>query len=51
MLLPEEETVRVYVKGAPEYVINKCVKTFEVDGSKTHLTDEQLNYILSDVIY
>ena len=51
MRLPESETVRVYVKGGPEYVLNKCVKTFEIDGSKTHMTDEQLNYILQDVIY
>ncbi len=51
MRLPETDIVRVYVKGAPEVIINKCVKTFEVDGSKTHLTDEQQNYIYEDVIY
>jgi magnesium-transporting ATPase (P-type) len=51
MRLPETDIVRVYVKGAPEVVISKCVKTFEVDGSKTHLTDEQQNYIFEDVIF
>lgn len=40
MRLPETDIIRVYVKGASEFVIPKCVKTFEVDGSKTHLTDE-----------
>jgi magnesium-transporting ATPase (P-type) len=38
--LPDTDVVRVYFKGAPEFLINKCVKTFEVDGSKTHLTEE-----------
>jgi magnesium-transporting ATPase (P-type) len=50
MRLPESDTVRVYVKGAPEYFLHKCVKTYSEDGSKNHMTDEQLNYIQTDVI-
>jgi len=40
MHLPDTDIVRIYVKGAPETLMDKCVKTFEVDGSKTHLTEE-----------
>jgi magnesium-transporting ATPase (P-type) len=46
-----EETVRVYVKGAPEYVINKCTTTLDEDGREIALDDGQLNHILKDVIY
>lgn len=51
MHLPDTDMVRIYVKGAPEVVLHKCVKTFAVDGSKSHLTDEEINYISQDVIY
>ncbi len=37
--------VRIYVKGAPEYVIASCSKAFDVDGSLTNLQDEEMNYI------
>lgn len=50
MRLPDTDTVRVYVKGAPEYFLHKCVKTYATDGSRTHMTDEELSYILTDVI-
>ena len=46
-----EDTVRVYVKGAPEYVLNKCQYTIGEDGRRVALEDEQLNHILKDVIY
>ena len=30
---PEMEgVVRVYVKGAPEYILDNCTRTFQVDG-------------------
>jgi len=29
-----EDIVRVFVKGAPEYIVPKCTKTFGVDGNK-----------------
>jgi magnesium-transporting ATPase (P-type) len=45
-----EDTVRVYVKGAPEYVINKCQYTLDQDGKRIALDEEQLNHILKDVI-
>ena len=45
-----EEMVRVYVKGAPEYIVSKCVKTYDIDGSRIMMSDEQLNYILADMI-
>ena len=44
------DTVRVYLKGAPEFIINKCTRTFGLDGNKAPLTDFQLNYILSDIV-
>lgn len=42
--------IRVYVKGAPEYIVTKCSRTFGVSGDKIPMTDEELNYILSDII-
>ena len=44
-----DDIVRVYVKGAPEFVINKCIRTFNVDGKKIPMNDDQLNYIISDI--
>jgi magnesium-transporting ATPase (P-type) len=35
-----EETVRVYVKGAPEYVLSKCTKTFSIKGEIIPMSDE-----------
>jgi magnesium-transporting ATPase (P-type) len=51
MRLPETEIVRVYVKGAPEYIVNKCVKTLDIDGTKVLMTDEEMNYIYENVTY
>ena len=49
--LPDmEDTVRVFIKGAPEFIINKCTRTFNVDGKKIPMNDEQLNYIIDDII-
>ena len=45
-----EDTVRVYLKGAPELIINKCTRTFGLDGNNAPLTDWQLNYILNDIV-
>lgn len=44
------DIVRVYVKGAPEYIMDKCTRTHHVDGSRAHMDIEQLNYIKSDII-
>ena len=45
-----DDIVRVYVKGAPEYIVHKCTRTFGVDGNKIPMSDDQLNYILSNII-
>jgi magnesium-transporting ATPase (P-type) len=45
-----EDTVRIYVKGAPEIIVNKCIRTFNVDGKKVPMSDEQLSYIIDDII-
>lgn len=29
-----DDVVRIYVKGAPEFIITKCSRTFGVDGNK-----------------
>lgn len=43
--------MRVYVKGAPESVVNKCKFTIGIDSRKVALDDEELGHILKDVIY
>jgi magnesium-transporting ATPase (P-type) len=36
--LPEKpDTIRVYVKGAPEYLINMCTKTIATNGKTENL--------------
>jgi magnesium-transporting ATPase (P-type) len=40
-----EDTIRIYIKGAPELITPKCTRTFEVDGRIVPMNDEQLNYI------
>jgi magnesium-transporting ATPase (P-type) len=50
-LLPDSDIVRVYVKGAPELIIGKCTKTFDVNGQRINFTDEEQNYIYTSVIY
>lgn len=46
----QDDLVRVFVKGAPEYIIQKCSSTIGIDGGVIPLQDEQFNYIMSDVI-
>lgn len=45
-----EERVRVYVKGAPEYVVNNCNRTFDIGGSKIKL-EEDTEYIHQNIIF
>jgi magnesium-transporting ATPase (P-type) len=34
------DIIRVYVKGAPEFIIDKCTRTHHIDGSRTHLDSD-----------
>jgi magnesium-transporting ATPase (P-type) len=45
-----EGLVRVFVKGAPEIVVAKCTRTFDIDGKQIPLLDGQINYILNDIL-
>ena len=48
---PEMEgVIRVYVKGAPEYLLPKCTRTFIENGSRDKLTSKELDYIRSDIL-
>jgi magnesium-transporting ATPase (P-type) len=51
MHLPDSNTVRVYVKGAPEFIVSKCTRTFSIEGEKEPMSEEQLSYILGNIIY
>lgn len=35
-----EDTVRVYVKGAPEIVMGMCANTYDSSGNRVPLDDE-----------
>ena len=41
----------MYVKGAPEYIAHKCTSLIGESGRKVDMNDEQLNYILKDVLF
>ena len=45
------EIIRVYVKGAPEYIVNKCTKTLGHDGRPAIMNEQEYNYIMNDIIY
>mmetsp|Transcript_23024 Transcript_23024/g.31395 ORF Transcript_23024/g.31395 Transcript_23024/m.31395 type:complete len:541 (+) Transcript_23024:427-2049(+) len=45
-----EGIVRVYVKGAPEIVIEKCSHFFGPTGGLQHMKDSDLQYVLNDCL-
>jgi P-type Ca2+ transporter type 2C len=45
-----EDLVRIYIKGAPELLVPKCQRTFYLDGRIVPLQDEQMNYIMNDIL-
>jgi len=49
-LLERPDIVRVFLKGAPELVVPKCIRTFEVDGKIKNMHDDEMNYILQDML-
>jgi len=36
----DENMYRIYVKGAPEYIVPNCNTFYDVDGQKVELTAE-----------
>jgi magnesium-transporting ATPase (P-type) len=40
-----EDTIRVYVKGAPEQLLPKCHKTYNTDNRLVLLSEDEQNYI------
>jgi magnesium-transporting ATPase (P-type) len=45
-----ENLIRVYVKGAPEIVIDLCESYFDQDGNLKDLTNKQKDNILSNIV-
>lgn len=43
-----EDTVRVYLKGAPEMVMNKCTHFFGPTGGLQLMKETDLQYVLND---
>lgn len=43
------DTVRVYIKGAPEIILEMCTRTIGVDGQTKSMDDTEKEYILNDV--
>jgi magnesium-transporting ATPase (P-type) len=35
-----DELIRIYIKGAPEYIVHKCTRTFDVDGKTIPMSNE-----------
>jgi Ca2+-transporting ATPase len=46
-----QDLIRVYVKGAPEMIVGKCTKTYDVDGRTAAMSPDQYNYIMNDIIH
>lgn len=51
MQLPhDEETVRVYVKGAPEIVAQSCDSFFDETANKVQFTEENRDYVMNNIM-
>ena len=42
--------VRIYVKGAPEYIVNLCSDTYDFQANQKELDDDEKYRILSDIV-
>jgi magnesium-transporting ATPase (P-type) len=42
--------IRIYVKGAPEMILDKCTRTFDVDAKQVNMSHDQLGYIQTDIL-
>ncbi len=45
-----ENTVRVYIKGAPEIVLPKCNRHYGASGNIEAFDQSKLNYVMSDIM-
>jgi magnesium-transporting ATPase (P-type) len=43
--LPDDQTVRVFVKGAPEILAEQCSKTYDTDNKIVRMSEDEMNYI------
>jgi len=46
-----EDVIRIYIKGAPELLVHKCTRTYDVDGKTIPMSNEQLNYVMQDILH
>ena len=46
----QNDLVRIFIKGAPELIVPKCQRTYDVDGKIIPMSDEQMNYIMNDIL-
>lgn len=46
----DETQVRIYVKGAPEYVIQLCTETFDRQMDLIELDDRDVENLLDEVV-
>lgn len=49
-LLPDDQTVRIFVKGAPEILVQKCSKTYNTDSKVVFLNEDELNYVTNNIM-
>jgi Ca2+ transporting ATPase len=45
-----QNTLRVFVKGAPEIVMEYCQSYFDKDGNKADLTNSKKEYIVNEIV-
>jgi len=45
-----DDVVRVFIKGAPEDIIDKCTRTHDLSSARTPMDHVELNYIKQDII-
>jgi magnesium-transporting ATPase (P-type) len=50
MHYPNEDKVKIFVKGAPETIVLNCTSTYDEAGECMFLDDEYQNEILADTV-
>ena len=46
----DPELIRIFAKGAPEYLVNQCIKTIDSDGAVVPLNDSEKTHIIINVL-
>ena len=47
----QEDLIRIYIKGAPEIIVSRCTRTFDLEGDSQTLKDGEIEKIYQEVLH